>query len=197
MRQRHTIPTMRRYPGLIAFATCLLLALPATSALAQARLSTDLLMSGGSGSGASLRGDRDFGALGLTIAAEVKSLSAGRLMAGVALSRAFEGPHGDKGYFQPDGESIGGAWPFFRSLSAVGALDSPGAVAARVTAGAGVYRDNLSYTTGGLSGSVDFTIPGRTRVGMLLTGAGTFLPAYRGGSFHTASLGIGVRFSSR
>lgn len=188
---------MRPATLLLACASCALLALPASPVQAQARLSLDLTAGGGTGRGNVRRSSQSFSPLGAALSGEVKRVGAGRLMSGLAFSRQYQGPHGDKGYFQPDGESIGGAWPFFRSLSALGALDFPGPVAGRITGGVGAFRDNFGYTTCGLSASADLTIPGRTRVGFLLSGSRTLLPSYRGGSYRMTSVAIGLRFSSR
>lgn len=187
---------MNRRPIFAVIAALALLS-SAYPAQAQDRLSFDLSLGTGSGSGHVLQSGRGFLTLGAALATQATRLGPARVMAGLALTRQAQGPHGDVGYFQPDGTMIGGAWPFFRALSAIGALDFPGPIAARVTAGVGAYKDNLSYTTGGLSGTADVTIPGRARAGLLLSGTGTLLPSYRGGSYHTGSFGIGVRFTSR
>lgn len=187
---------MRPATLLLACATALL-ARPASPVQAQARLSLDLTAGSGIGRGGVRPYSQGFFPLGAAVSGEVKRVGAGRLMSGLAFSRQYEGPHGDKGYVQPDGESIGGAWPFFRSLSALGALDFPGPVAGRITGGVGAFRDRFGYTTGGLSASADLTIPGRTRVGFLLSGSRTLLPSYRGGSYRMTSVVIGLRFSSR
>lgn len=91
----------------------------------------------GSGSGHALPPGRGFLTLGAALTAQARQLGPARVMAGLALTRHVQGPHGDVGSFQPDGKTIGGAWPFFRSLSAIGALDFPGTVGARLTAGVG------------------------------------------------------------
>jgi hypothetical protein len=179
----------------VALLTAVLLALgllPLTMA-AQSRISVD-----GSAGVGSVRGAQSTPShLSLSAAAAVSLHRVGDwdISGGLGVERQFEGPHGDKGYFRPDGSCCGPNWPFFSSTSALVGLGfaPPHKLSAQITGGLGSYRDNFRVGALGLSSALDIATPPLRRLALVGWGKAAMLPNYRGRSVTIRSAGLGIR----